>query len=200
MKKWTVLWCCISLSLLAAACAPKGLVVLVPDPDGSVGKVTVSTAGGSVDLDQANQSTAIRSPDSAPGRPVSMDQAEVEKIFEPVLANQPLAPVHFILHFQSDSIELLPESAQSLPEVVEEIRRRAPSRVSVVGHTDTKGDKDYNLELSMRRAGEIKRRLIELGIAGASIDVSSHGEENPLVKTGDEVSNAENRRVEVVVR
>jgi outer membrane protein OmpA-like peptidoglycan-associated protein len=200
MIKWKVLWCCISMSLLAASCAPKGLVVLVPDPDGSVGKVTVSTAGGSVELDQANQSTAIRSPDSAPGQPVPMDRADVEKIFEPVLANQPLAPVHFILHFHSDSIELLPESVQSFPRIVEEIRQRMPSRVSVVGHTDTRGDKDYNLELSMRRAREVKRRLTEMGIDAASIDVSSHGEENPLVQTGDDVSNAENRRVEVVVR
>ncbi len=189
-----------AMSLLLASCAPKGLVVLVADPDGSVGRVTVSTAGGSVELDQANQSTAIRRPNSAPEKPAPMDQAEVEKIFEPVLANQPLAPVHFILHFQSDSTELLPESAQSFPRIAEEIRQRTPSRVSVVGHTDTKGDKDYNLELSMRRAREVKRRLIELGVEGDSIDVSSHGEENPLVKTGDDVSNAENRRVEVVVR
>ena len=42
--------------------------------------------------------------------------------------------------------------------------------------------------------------LTIMGVEGTFMDVSSHGEANPIVKTADNVSNAKNRRVEVVVR
>jgi outer membrane protein OmpA-like peptidoglycan-associated protein len=41
---------------------------------------------------------------------------------------------------------------------------------------------------------------VDRGGEAIFIDISSHGEENPIVKTGDNVANVENRRVEVVVR
>ena len=75
-----------------------------------------------------------------------------------------------------------------------------PTRVSVIGHTDTVGNKAYNVALSMRRAQAVRKLLVDSGIADGMIDVSSHGEENLLIKTADNVANAQNRRVEVVVR
>ena len=69
-----------------------------------------------------------------------------------------------------------------------------------MGHSDTLGDKAYNLALSMRRAMAVQKLLVEKGIDEAFIDTTSHGEENPLVKTADNVGNPKNRRVEVVVR
>lgn len=52
----------------------------------------------------------------------------------------------------------------------------------------------------MRRAQAVRKLLVDSGIADNIIDVSSHGEENLLIKTADNVANAQNRRVEVVVR
>ncbi|MDX2454214.1 OmpA family protein, partial [Desulfosarcina sp.] len=68
------------------------------------------------------------------------------------------------------------------------------------GHTDTLGDKAYNLDLSIRRALAVKQQLVDNGVDDTFMDVSSHGEEHPLVKTADNVGNAKNRRVEVIVR
>ena len=70
----------------------------------------------------------------------------------------------------------------------------------MVGHSDTQGDKAYNLDLSLRRAMAVKQQLVERGVDETFMDVSSHGEENPLIKTADNVANAQNRRVEVIVR
>ena len=200
MHKWIIALCCLASMALMAACGHKSMVVLVPNPDGSVGQINVSNAAGSVEISQANQATVIRSRETAPGTPDQLDPATVKKLFGKVMSNQPLPPTHFILYFQSDSVELLPDSSRELPEIVAAAQQRAPTRISVVGHSDTMGDMVYNHELSMRRALAVKQLLVERGIDDTFMEVTSHGEENPLVKTGDNVPNAQNRRVEVIVR
>ena len=152
MRKWITAWCCFAAMSFDSGLWPQNMVVLVPDPDGSVGQVTVANAGGSVEIDRANQSTIVRDRKTAPAAPAQLNPAEVQDLFGQVISNQPLPPVHFILHFESDSVQLLPASVQLLPEIVAAIQQRAPTRISVVGHSDTMGDKAYNLDLSMRRA------------------------------------------------
>ena len=200
MRNWIFAWCCFAAMFLIAACGHKSEVILAPDPDGSVGQIRVSNAAGSVDINRANQSTIVRDLKTAPDPPAQLDPAEVQDRFGKVISNQPPPPVHFILHFESDSVLLLPASVQLFPEIVAAIQQRAPTRVSVVGHSDTMGDKAYNLDLSMRRTLAVKRQLVDKGVDDTFMDVSSHGEENPLVKTADNVANAKNRRVEVIVR
>jgi outer membrane protein OmpA-like peptidoglycan-associated protein len=200
MRRWNNFWCCFAAMIFIAGCGHKNMVILVPDPDGSVGQVTVSNAAGSVDLNRANQSTIARDRKSAPGAPAELKPAQVQELFGQVLSNEPPPPLHFVLYFQSDSVQLLQASVQELPVIVAAIQQRSPTRVSVVGHSDTRGDKAYNLDLSRRRALAVKQQLVEKGVTGAFMDVSSHGEANPIVKTADNVANAKNRRVEVVVR
>ena len=200
MRRWILFFFCFAAISLILACGRKNLVVLIPDPDGSVGQVTVSNAGGSVDMDRANQSTTVQSQQSAPAAPAELKPEAVQDLFEQVLSNAPPPPIHFILYFASDSVELLPASVQQLPEIVAAAQQRAPTRISVVGHSDTQGHKAYNLDLSLRRAMAVKQQLVERGVDETFMDVSSHGEENPLIKTADNVANAQNRRVEVIVR
>jgi outer membrane protein OmpA-like peptidoglycan-associated protein len=192
--------CGLAALALVAACAPKSLVVLAPDPDGKVGRITVANDAGAVEIDRAHQATLVRSREAAPAAPTDMDPAAVDRLFGAVVARQAAPSIHFRLHFESDSAALLPESRRLLPEIADAVRQRAPTYISVVGHTDTAGDKAYNVALSLRRAQAVKQLLVGQGVDAAAIDVSSHGEENLLVPTGDQVSNAQNRRVEVVVR
>jgi outer membrane protein OmpA-like peptidoglycan-associated protein len=200
MRKWILMVGSLLVLWALSACGPKSMVVLVPDPDGSVGRISVSNAAGSVEMEKAHQQTVVRGTETAPAEPVPIDRAEVEELFEAALASQPPAPLHFVLYFESDAVVLRPESRLLLPGIVRVIRQRMPTAVSVVGHSDTKGDKDYNLALSLRRARAVEEQLVALGAPATTIEISSHGEENPLVKTADNVANARNRRVEVIVR
>ncbi len=200
VQKWIAIGLCVGMLLVMASCGRKSMVVLVPDPDGSVGAITVTNAAGSTDMTRAHQATTVRRSTTPPSTPVHMTPEAVQATFADVLANQLPPPVHFLLYFHSNSIRMLPDSKNQFPAIMDVIRKRMPTRISVVGHSDTEGNKAYNLKLSLRRAEAIKRILVKQGIAATFIDVSSHGEENPLVKTGDNVANARNRRVEVVVR
>lgn len=200
MRKQSAIWCLFGIAIWLAACGHKSMVVLVPDPNGSVGQITVSNTAGTVAIDQANHATVIRGSDTPPTTPTLTDKTEIETVFGEVLSRQPSPPVHFILQFESDSDQLTASSRMRIADIVATIAQRAPTRVSAVGHTDTMGDETYNYRLSMRRAVAVKNLLVADGVDEDAIDVSSHGEKNPLVKTADNVASAENRRVEVIVR
>jgi outer membrane protein OmpA-like peptidoglycan-associated protein len=192
--------CLAALVMGIMACGSGSMVVLVPDRDGSVGEITVSNAAGTVAIDEANHATVVRDRNTAPAPAAEKSPAEIDRLFGPVIEHQPLAPVHFILYFESASDVLLPDSRGQLPDIKAAIDARAPTRVSVVGHSDTQGDEQYNLKLSLSRAQAVAAWLIRSGVDEGAIDITSHGEKNPLVKTADNVANARNRRVEVIVR
>jgi outer membrane protein OmpA-like peptidoglycan-associated protein len=204
----------IAPALLLAACAatrpqasapppppePKNAVVLLADADGKVGQVIVSNPAGSTTLDRAMTATRILDVGSAPTAPATMSAAEVEATFGAALSAQPPPPRHFILYFEPASSDLTAASRSEFPLIVAAVREYASVDTSVVGHSDTAGDARANLELSLRRALAVGALLVAEGLDAASLDITSHGEANPLVATGDNVSEPRNRRVEVTVR
>lgn len=118
----------------------------------------------------------------------------------PALAALPKPPLQFILYFEHDSVNLTPKSQALLKKVLGMIRNRAPVDISVVGHTDTVGLKGYNYVLSMERAKAVAAILLGQRVDPSTLDITSHGKDNPLVPTGDQVSEPRNRRVEITVR
>jgi len=178
----------------------KNIIVLVPDPDGSTGRIIVSNQAGSVEIDTAYQATSVPDKNSIPARPTAMNQEEIDAIFSEAIAIQPTAPVHFLLYFENVTTKLEAGSLSILPEIVDTVIARNSADIGIIGHADTAGDRNYNLKLSARRAEAVGRLLIERGIKPEYLEISSHGEENPLIRTDDNVSEPRNRRVEVVVR
>ena len=67
----------------------------------------------------------------------------------------------------------------------------------IVGHTDTKGSKDYNLNLSVKRAEVVKKLLIKNNIDVSKIKVLGKGEESLAIITPDDTKHPANRRVEI---
>ena len=92
------------------------------------------------------------------------------------------------------------ESREQLPEILESLREFPAAEVSVVGHTDRIGSERRNAQLALQRAETIRDLLIAEGLDAGLMQVDSHGENNPLVETADEVPEPRNRRVEVTVR
>lgn len=79
--------------------------------------------------------------------------------------------------------------------------RREPEKNAILsgGHADARGIESYNRELAERRAAEVRRYLIELGIDPARIQVSSFGERQPATAGRDRYQRAGNRRVVLAV-
>lgn len=187
------------LIALISGCAKSMLVALAPDPDGKIGRVSVENAAGSITIEKPYQATTIGDAEEQPAEPVQLGKEAVEKIFKEALSIQPERPLHFLLYFQEENT-LTSTSVKLLPEIIAAIRERNSNDISVVGHTDTLGTKEYNTLLSKDRAVTVKDLLVRQGADRNAIRITSHGKENPLIPTGDNVYEPRNRRVEVVVR
>ena len=193
----------VSLFLLTAAvtgCSKKTTVVLLPDPDGKVGKVVVATEAGEVEINQEREATTVKGDNNLPAAPAIVSEATVDKEFGKVLAVLPQPPQHFILYFKIESTQLTWTSKKVMPDIFKVVDEKESEHISVIGHADTAGDAQYNLRLSRRRAAAVKKMLVAGGVSSEYITSTSHGENNPLVKTADNVPERRNRRVEVVVR
>jgi outer membrane protein OmpA-like peptidoglycan-associated protein len=191
----------VGFSLLLASCAAdRNVVVLLPDSNGKTGSIVVSNQAGSQIISEHKQATMISSPTTAPSLPAPMDDETIQRNFGAALSVLPSPPIHFILYFKTDTTELTDESRKLLAKVLPATVDRKSTDVSVVGHTDRVGTREYNCNLGLERALLVKKMLVYVGIDQALIEVTSHGEDNPLVKTADEVPEPRNRRVEVVVR
>jgi outer membrane protein OmpA-like peptidoglycan-associated protein len=104
------------------------------------------------------------------------------------------------LHFQFQSDALTEESTALLPEILRAVKGLSVPEVVIIGHTDTMGEPRANLALGLKRAISVRDRLVEAGLAPSTIEVTSHGEADLLVKTPDNTPEPRNRRVEITVR
>ncbi|SHI96013.1 Outer membrane protein OmpA [Malonomonas rubra DSM 5091] len=174
-------------------------VVLLPDADGSVGKVEVVTEKGVALLEEAGQMTVV-SGASAPSAPVIVSREDIEQKYAQVLAVEPEAPARFLLYFEQGSTNLTSASEGLLTQIVNEVAERNANSLGIYGHSDRTGSDEYNLRLSLQRAEAVRDLLQERGVDVKAIDLDSHGEGNPLIPTADGVAEPRNRRVEVIVR
>jgi outer membrane protein OmpA-like peptidoglycan-associated protein len=197
MKRIVLLVC--SCALLAG-CGPKSTFVLMPNPDGSVGELTITNESGTQVLTEAQQSVSVTGTSGTADDPRTMDEAEIQSIFGKVIQIQPLPPTKFLLYFFFDSTRMHKKSQQKLPLIVSTAKERETMDISVNGHTDRAGDAKYNYQLSVKRAKRVEKALLKAGINAEYISTTSHGEGNPLIPTKDNVAEPKNRRVEVIVR
>ncbi len=99
------------------------------------------------------------------------------------------------IHFEHDRAELLPRSYEQLNQLAE-IMQSAPSlRIRIAGHTDLSGKNAYNLQLSKKRAANVRQYLLDQGIEAARLEAVGFGEQLPISTE----NHAENRRVELLI-
>jgi outer membrane protein OmpA-like peptidoglycan-associated protein len=196
-----LLSCCLFITLPLSGCArEKSFVVLLPEDSGITGEITIVNVHGAQQLKQPWQSVELPEADKPPGNPVVVDEAAVEAVFGEVLSGMPVLPVHHNLFFMLDSVELVPDSQPILAEIVKAVNARQPAELIVVGHTDTMGSDEYNLDLGLLRANAVSGLLKSLGAAPAIIETSSRGKADLLVDTADQTPEPRNRRAEITVR
>ena len=106
----------------------------------------------------------------------------------------------YVVFFNFDSAELS-DAAETVLETASSTARKLDGmRVTVSGHADLAGPASYNVDLSKRRAIAVSQALIGTGVASTAIEVEALGQTDPAVATADGVSEADNRRVEIILR
>jgi len=182
--------------VLPAPAARADRVVLLPNPDGSVGQVVVTGRAGQQVLGAAFTGTALTG--AAP--PVAVPEEQVRRVFGEALDAQPQRPERFTLFFQDGSVNLTRASAAEWPQVLQRLRARTALDLTVAGHTDTIGSTRLNEALALRRAQTIAQRLRASGLQDTEIAIEGFGERLLEVPTPDGVREARNRRVVISAR
>jgi len=101
--------------------------------------------------------------------------------------------------FATDSYDLDGESRAILDRQIQWLQQYPNVRVTIEGHCDERGTREYNLALGDRRANSAKNYLASRGVAASRISVISYGKERPAAMGSDEGAWAQNRRAVTVV-
>ena len=125
----------------------------------------------------------------------------------PVVPAAPSAEARtYLVFFDWDRSDLTIRAREILAQVAQASTYAHTTRVEVDGHTDTSSIHDdargarYNQDVSIRRATSVKAELIRDGVPSNTIDIHGFGETHPLVPTGPNDREPQNRRVEIILR
>ena len=102
-----------------------------------------------------------------------------------------------VVYFDYDQSNLTAKSIQALKGVSELMNRNSKISLSIEGHADERGTREYNLALGQRRAESVANYLVANGINRNRLITKSYGEERPLSLGSNNTAWSKNRRVEI---
>ncbi len=102
------------------------------------------------------------------------------------------------IYFDTDRYNIDSADQQALAAQAGWLAKYPAKRITVEGHADERGTREYNLALGERRANAAKNYLVSLGVDSARISTVSYGKERPIALGSDEASWARNRRAVTV--
>jgi len=103
-----------------------------------------------------------------------------------------------IIYFDYDSSTVKEEYRPIIEAAANYLAANPSATVTLEGHTDERGSREYNLALGERRSQAVQRQMVLLGASTNQIHGTSYGEERPADPGHDETAYAQNRRVEVI--
>lgn len=101
--------------------------------------------------------------------------------------------------FDLDQSSLSDEARATLQRQAEWAKKYPANQLTIEGHADERGTREYNLALGQRRANSAKDYLVSLGVDGARLTTISYGKERPVCLESNENCWAQNRRAVTVV-
>lgn len=104
-----------------------------------------------------------------------------------------------IVYFTTDSSELTPEATAILQKQSQWLQRYPNYTITVEGHADERGTREYNIALGARRATAVRNFLAQNGVNGSRIRTISYGKERPVAVCNDISCWSQNRRAQTVL-
>jgi peptidoglycan-associated lipoprotein len=176
-----------ALSLVLAGCASK---VKLDEPapvesrtPSAIGSSSGGTAGGAGGAAGGTGQSGVASVDLSRAGGSSMN-ANLERI----------------VYFDYDSFVVKDEFRPVVEGNARVLSADRTRRLSIEGHTDERGSREYNLALGQKRAEAVARALSLLGANESQVEAVSFGKERPAVVGNDEAAYAKNRRAEMIAR
>jgi len=102
------------------------------------------------------------------------------------------------IYFEYDSFVVEDKYKAQIDAHARYLSANRSAKVTLQGHTDERGSREYNIALGQKRADAVKRAMTLMGVQDVVIETVSYGKEKPKREGHDEAAWAENRRVDIV--
>jgi peptidoglycan-associated lipoprotein len=168
---------------LAAGCASTDTQAPAPVEEGKSGAPGAAGAPGAT---TSGTGTA-----GIGGTPTAPGGARVPPKENVVLARR-------TVYFDYDSFVVKDEYRATVDAHSKFMQANKVARVTLQGHTDERGSREYNIALGQKRADSVKQLMQLLGGTDVQIETVSFGEEKPKAEGHDEAAWSQNRRVEII--
>jgi len=134
-------------------------------------------------------------PDTAPPAETQQQAAPVQSSsIVPGSAEDLRVNVGDTVHFDYNKYEIMDADHAALQRQSAWLAKYPSVRVTIEGHCDERGTREYNLALGARRANAVKEYLVSLGVATGRLETISYGKERPMCTESSESCYAQNRR------
>ncbi|MDD3344371.1 MAG: OmpA family protein [Sulfurospirillaceae bacterium] len=187
------------LLFFLTGCAPKVQITLLPEENGKVGVISLSdNKGKEYTINQAYEVLEV-----SPKNEIEQKQdteSNIQAKYAEVLKALPPKHQSFLLYFGFDKATLEEKQIEGLKEIAALIKKGNIAEVMCIGHSDSAGDKEYNKILSLQRAKNVAKALIADFVNQSLITIEYYGDADPLVPTTNNKPNAQNRRVEIILK
>ena len=104
-----------------------------------------------------------------------------------------------IVYFSTDQTDLTPEAQQTLTAQARWLQQYAQYSITIEGHADERGTREYNIALGARRATTVRNFLAQNGVQAARLRTVSYGKERPVAVCNDISCWSQNRRAQTVL-
>ena len=104
-----------------------------------------------------------------------------------------------IVYFSTDQTDLSPEAQQTLANQARWLQQYAQYTITIEGHADERGTREYNIGLGAKRAESVKAFLARNGVNPSRIRTISYGKERPVAVCNDISCWSQNRRAQTVL-
>ncbi len=157
-------------------------------------QMSSTSSGASLSSSVSSASGAASAPSVSTTAPATMENAIMPGSQRDLVVN-----VGDRVYFALDRFDLDGISRSTLERQAAWLKANGGVRITIGGHADERGTRDYNIGLSGRRANSVKDYLVSLGVSASRINVAPYGEERPVAMGSNETAWAQNRRAETVV-
>src|SRR5690554_2098309 len=123
-----------------------------------------------------------------------LEGAEVERVGEGIKVTFDSG-----ILFGFDSADLTAQAKENINNLANTLTKYEDTNILIEGHTDSRGDEQYNQKLSERRARAVSKALSDLGIRNIRMKEIGYGENQPVADNESDDGRRQNRRVEVAI-
>lgn len=141
--------------------------------------------------------------------PISMQISEVNNdsfnsnnMIQDSLVKQAVMPKDLIIYFDFDKSDFTSNAFTDtyIDESSLYLNQNSQAKLSITGHTDAVGTKEYNQALGYRRAQSLQRYFEKKGVLANKMIITSKGENNPVDDNNSETGRANNRRTVITIK